>query len=92
MPNLSEEISFSIKKELFNSKQQGLTAKTGERVNRKEKWCKISLYSHIPYISKMNSNKRCQERYMLILHPFRKRDFQKKVAQIFVDMHIQQQE
>ncbi len=30
-----------------------MEAKTGRRVNRKEKWNKIPLYQHIPYNSKM---------------------------------------
>ena len=49
-PELSEEVSFSIKKELFNSKQGWTTKQVEELII---KWHKISLHPHIPYPSKM---------------------------------------
>ena len=44
-PELSEEVMYQIKKELKEINMAG--HKTGRRVNCKEKWNKISLYSHI---------------------------------------------
>ena len=51
-PEISEEVRYQIKKELKES-SYGLDHKTGRRVNCKEKWNKISLYSYIPHPSKM---------------------------------------
>ena len=51
-PELSKDMVYQIKKELSNSKQ-GWTAKQVEGLIVQEKRYKISLYSHIPYTSKM---------------------------------------
>jgi transposase len=52
-PELSEETSCQIKKELKESNQKGGPQQTSGRGNRKEKWYKISLHSHLPHPSQM---------------------------------------
>jgi transposase len=73
---------YQIKKELKESNNQGWTTKQIEELIIKKSGIKykISLYSHIPsYSSKMNlSRRRCQVKYMLILHLQRKKRLSKK--------------
>ena len=47
-PELSEEISYLIKKEISGSKQ-GWTTKQVNESDCKEKWYEISLHPHIPH-------------------------------------------
>ena len=51
-PELSEEISYQIKKELKES-NQGWTTKQVEELIVREKWHKIPLYPHIPHPSQV---------------------------------------
>ena len=51
-PELSEEVSYTIKKELKES-NQGWTTKQVDELIVREKWHKIPLYPHIPHPSQV---------------------------------------
>jgi transposase len=76
---LTEEISYHIKKELQESKQGWTTKQVDELIIKKSSGIKYH-YTHIYIVSFVNGDlsRRYQERYMLILHPQRKRTISKK--------------
>src|SRR6185437_11052552 len=83
-PELSEETSYQIKKELSNS-NQGWTTKQVKQLIIKKSGIKYH-YTHIYlFFENEDLNRKYQERYMLILISRGKRGFQKKTEQILVD-------
>ena len=76
-PEISEEISYQIKKELKES-NQGWTTKQVEELIIKKSGIKYH-YTHIYRIlRKWGFKQKCQEKYMLILHLWRKKRISKK--------------
>ncbi len=76
-PELSEEVSYKIKKELSNSKQ-GWTTKQVEELIIKKSGIRYH-YTHIYRIlRKWGSNRRYQEKCMLTQHPKKKKIISKK--------------
>ncbi|HXT83945.1 MAG TPA: hypothetical protein VN704_06385, partial [Verrucomicrobiae bacterium] len=76
-PELSEETSYQIKKELSNS-NQGWTTKQVKQLIIKKSGIKYH-YTHIYlFFENGDLNRKYQERYMLILHLKRKKRHSKK--------------
>ncbi|HEY6537094.1 MAG TPA: helix-turn-helix domain-containing protein [Candidatus Nitrosocosmicus sp.] len=74
---IPEEISLSIKEELSNSKQ-GWTTKQVEELIIKKVVSNITILISTVSFENGDLNKRCQEKYMLILHLWKKRMLSKK--------------
>ena len=76
---LSEEVIYQIKKELKESNQGWTTKQVEELIIKKSGGIKYH-YTHIYHASFENgdSNKKYQERYMLILHPKKRKRISKK--------------
>ena len=76
-PELSKDMVYQIKKELSNSKQ-GWTTKQVEELIVKKSGIKYH-YTHIyRYFENGALNRRCQERYMLILRLWKRKIISKK--------------
>ena len=90
---MSEEISFSIKKELISNSKQGRTTKQVEELIVKKSGIKYH-YTHIYSILRKWGFKQKVPRKVTYQHSISRseRDFQKKVTQIFVDKQKLQQE
>ncbi len=67
-PELSEEISFSIKKELSNSKQGWTTKQVEELIVKKSGIKYHILITYTASFANGDSNRKYQEKYILILH------------------------
>ena len=80
-PEMSEEVSFIIRKELSSNSKEGWTTKQAEELIVKKSGIKYH-YTHIYRIlRKWDLSRRYQEKYMLILaSPEEKEDIQKKVS------------